>query len=102
VKDSVVSLARRAAYIFDRGVDLPKPLAVSNASEIGRLTHLTEQNLGGADEATQASALGIFCHHSNTPHGLRLAVEHGMKEGHAKFVICTSTLAQGVNFPFAI
>ena len=99
VKDSVVSLARRAAYVFDRGVDLPKPLAVSNAEQISKLTHLAEQNLGPTDEATKASALGILCHHSNTPHGLRLSVEHAMKEGQAKFVICTSTLAQGVNFP---
>lgn len=98
-KDSVVSLARRAAYIFDRGVNFPKPLAVSNADQIAKLTRLTELNLGADDVATQASALGILCHQSNTPHGLRLSVEHAMKEGHARFVICTSTLAQGVNFP---
>lgn len=98
-KDSVVSLARRAAYVFDRGATLQRPLEVSDAAEIQRLTHLAERNLGAADEATRASALGILCHHSNTPHGLRLSVEHAMKEGTAKFVICTSTLAQGVNFP---
>jgi hypothetical protein len=43
--------------------------------------------------------MGVLSHHAATPHGLRLAIEHAMKRGHARFVICTSTLAQGVNFP---
>ena len=98
-KEGVVSLCRRAAEIFDRSVALPLPLEVSDAAEIARLTHLARQNLGAEQGVTLASALGILAHHGNTPEGLRLAVEHAMKEGHAKFVICTSTLAQGVNFP---
>ncbi|WP_370334511.1 DEAD/DEAH box helicase [Parvularcula marina] len=98
-KEGVISLCRRAAEIFDRAVALPRPLDVSNVAEIARLTYLATLNLGADQDVTQASALGILAHHGNTPHGLRLAVEHAMKEGHAKFVICTSTLAQGVNFP---
>ena len=98
-KEGVISLCGRAAEIFDRGGALPRPLDVSNAAEIGRLTHLARLNLGADQDVTQASALGILAHHGNTPQGLRLSVEHAMKEGHAKFVICTSTLAQGVNFP---
>tara|TARA_R110002012_G_scaffold252930_1_gene431884 strand:- start:105 stop:3221 length:3117 start_codon:yes stop_codon:yes gene_type:complete len=98
-KESVISLCGRAAEIFDRKVALPRPLDVSNAVEIARLTHLARLNLGADQDVTHASALGILAHHGNTPQGLRLAVEHAMKEGHAKFVICTSTLAQGVNFP---
>lgn len=98
-KEGVISLCGRAAEIFDRAVALPRPLDVSNAVEIARLTHLARLNLGADQDVTQASALGILAHHGNTPQGLRLAVEHAMKEGHAKFVICTSTLAQGVNFP---
>lgn len=43
--------------------------------------------------------MGAFTHHGNTPHGVRLAVEHAIKEGFGKFVLCTSTLAQGVNLP---
>ncbi|WP_439501592.1 DEAD/DEAH box helicase [Aminobacter ciceronei] len=97
-KEGVISLCGRAAEIFDRAVALPRPLDVSNAAEIARLTHLARLNLG-ADHVTQASALGILAHHGNTPQGLRLSVEYAMKEGHAKFVVCTSTLAQGVNFP---
>ena len=98
-KEGVISLCGRAAAIFDRAVALPRPLDVSNAAEIARLTHLARLNLGADQDVTQASALGILAHHGNTPQGLRLSVEHAMKEGHAKFVICTSTLAQGVNFP---
>ncbi len=98
-KEGVISLCRRAAEIFDREVALPRPLDVSNAAEITRLTHLAMLNLGADQDVAQASALGILAHHGNTPQGLRLSVEHAMKEGHAKFVICTSTLAQGVNFP---
>jgi len=98
-KESVISLCRRAAEIFDRAVELPRPLDVSDAAEIARLTHLTRLNLGADQDVAQASALGILAHHGNTSQGLRLSVEHAMKEGHAKFVICTSTLTQGVNFP---
>lgn len=98
-KEGVISLCGRAAEIFDRAVALPRPLDVSNPAEITRLTHLARLNLGEDQDVTQASALGILAHHGNTPQGMRLSVEHAMKEGHAKFVICTSTLAQGVNFP---
>ena len=98
-KEGVISLCRRSAEIFDRAYGSPLPLDVSDAVEIQRLTHLTRMNLGADQDVTRASALGILAHHGNTPEGLRLAVEHAMKEGHVKFVICTSTLAQGVNFP---
>lgn len=98
-KEGVISLCGRAAEIFDRAVALPRPLDVSNVAEIARLTRLAQLNLGADQDVTQAAALGILAHHGNTPQGLRLAVEHAMKEGHAKFVVCTSTLAQGVNFP---
>ncbi|AWK85825.1 hypothetical protein DEW08_02285 [Azospirillum thermophilum] len=43
--------------------------------------------------------MGVLTHHGNTPHGIRLSVEHAMKMRHAKLVVCTSTLAQGVNLP---
>jgi hypothetical protein len=33
------------------------------------------------------------------PHGIRLAVEHAMRDDLVRFVVCTSTLAQGVNLP---
>ncbi len=96
---NVTTLCRRVADIFDRMVALPRPIDFSNAAEISRLTNLAKLNLGSDQDETKASALGILAHHGNTPQGLRLSVEHAMKEGHAKFVICTSTLAQGVNFP---
>jgi hypothetical protein len=98
-KDSVTKLCRRAVDIFSRGVPYAEPVAVSDNDEVTRITHLSEEHLGPGSSATQASALGIFAHHADVPPGLRLSIEHAMKEGLAKFVICTSTLAQGVNFP---
>lgn len=98
-KDSVTKICRRAVDIFDRGTTLDRPLAVSDAAEVGKIRFLCEAELGAHASTTQAAALGIFAHHADIPHGLRLAIEHAMKEGLAKFVVCTSTLAQGVNFP---
>jgi hypothetical protein len=98
-KDSVTKICKRAVDIFDRGIPLDRPIAVSDAAEVEKIRFLSEVELGAPSTAMQAAALGIFAHHADTPHGLRLAIEHAMKEGLAKFVICTSTLAQGVNFP---
>lgn len=98
-KGSVTKICRRVSEIFDRNVPLEAPVNVSNAAEIAKLAHLMATQLGADSDAAKAAALGILGHHSNTPHGVRLSIEHAMKEGLARLVVCTSTLAQGVNFP---
>lgn len=98
-KDSVTKICSRAVEIVDRGVALEWPIETSDVAEVEKIRALCELELGASASATRAAALGIFAHHADTPHGIRLAIEHAMKEGLAKFVICTSTLAQGVNFP---
>jgi POLQ-like helicase len=98
-KATACGLAEIVADIFDRGVTLPPPAAVSDPSEIKALGDLIAAHFGESEAATLAARQGVFSHHSNTPQGIRLAVEYAMKEGLAKFVVCTSTLAQGVNLP---
>ncbi|TIU46148.1 MAG: DEAD/DEAH box helicase [Mesorhizobium sp.] len=98
-RSAVTKMCKRAAEIFERNVPLAAPLASSSAQEIRRLTHLISVQLGADCAAAKAAALGVLGHHSNTPHGVRLSIEHAMKEGKARLVACTSTLAQGVNFP---
>ena len=99
MKPTVTGLCQRAVDVFDRNAPLDRPIEQSDAAEIGRLTFLHSRNLGDDAPTTQSAHLGIFAHHGNTPHGIRLAVEHAMRRGEARMVICTSTLAQGVNLP---
>ena len=98
-KATACGLAEIIADIFDRGVTLPSPATVSDAAEIKALGDLIAAHFGESEASTLAARQGVFSHHSNTPQGIRLAVEYAMKEGLAKFVVCTSTLAQGVNLP---
>jgi len=98
-KDSAALLCDRAVEVFTRNAPFTRPISVSDGPEVTRIASLFERHLGARVSATQAATLGIFPHHANVPHGLRLSIEHAMKKGLAKFVVCTSTLAQGVNFP---
>ena len=98
-KDTASGLCETLTDVFDRGLELPSPVTVSDDDETARLTYMYERNLGSNSTASRAAKIGVFTHHGNTPQGVRLAVEHAIKEGLARFVICTSTLAQGVNLP---
>lgn len=98
-KDTASGLAERAVEVYERGFDLPAPAAVSDANEIQCLTHLATKHFGAESMVTKAAALGVFVHHGTTPQGLRLSIEHAMQSELIKLVICTSTLAQGVNLP---
>jgi len=98
-KDTASGLAERAVDVYERGFDLPAPVAASDADEIQRLTHLATKHFGAEAMLTKAAALGVFVHHGTTPQGLRLSIEHAMQSELIKLVICTSTLAQGVNLP---
>ena len=92
VREVVDNLVRREA-------DVIYPVEYSNAAEVKRLHNLYTLNFSEEDVLSKAAALGVFVHHGETPHGIRLAIEHAMKESHIRFISCTSTLAQGVNLP---
>ena len=98
-KVTATNLCEKIVDVFDRGLDMERPIEYSNRAEVGRLLYLHQLNLGTDVAVSKSAQLGIFAHHNNIPHGLRLAIEYAMKEGLVRFVICTSTLAQGVNLP---
>jgi len=98
-KDSVTTICRRAVELAGRNFVAEWPVAFSDAQEVAAIRFLSELQLGEDAPATQAARLGVLAHSADTPHGIRLAIEHAMKLDLAKFVVCTSTLAQGVNFP---
>jgi len=98
-KSTAANICKKAVEVIERGAPLSLPLEFSNQQEVERLTHLHVENLGDEAAASQSAAHGIFSHHGNTPHGIRLAVEYAMREDLVRFVVCTSTLAQGVNLP---
>lgn len=98
-KSTVASVCEKAVDIIERGVPLALPLEFSNHQEVERLTNLHVANLGADAPTSHSAEHGIFPHHGNTPHGIRLAVEYAMRENLVRFVVCTSTLAQGVNLP---
>lgn len=99
VKGSVSVMCRYILDIYDRLESLITPNNYSNNEEVQRLYNLHVKNLGDNSTYSQCARLGVFTHHAAIPEGLRLAIEHGMRENLIKFVICTSTLAQGVNLP---
>lgn len=98
-KSTASSICEKAVESIERGIPLYLPSHFSDQGEMQRLYYLHTQNLGSAASATKSAKHGIFSHHGNTPHGIRLAVEHAMREELINFVVCTSTLAQGVNLP---
>lgn len=98
-KISVSKICKKLIDIVQRGFSLNIPNLIPDVNEIERLAELYLMNLGGGSTAAKSAKLGIFSHHNNIPHGIKIAVEYAMHESLISFVICTSTLAQGVNLP---
>ena len=99
-KDTAANICDKAATVFEMSDgDFDPPREFSDAEEVDKISGLFSLQFGDAASATKSAALGIFPHDASVPHGLRLAIEFAMKNGLVRFVVCTSTLAQGVNFP---
>lgn len=98
-KDTASGIAKRAVDVYGRGFEISSPAESANADELRRMKHLVDEHFGEDSVTSQAAYLGVFVHHGTTPQGLRLSIEHAMQKGLINFVVCTSTLAQGVNLP---
>lgn len=89
----------RILDIKNREYDFSNVIEHSDRKEIVKLRNLIEKNFGKDNEYYLAAGLGAFAHHGGIPMGIRCAVEYAMQKGLIVFLICTSTLAQGVNLP---
>lgn len=98
-KDTANGLAAIIADAYERGLPIEPPSAYSDSAEVDSIWRLTANHYGAESSRAIAARLGIFLHHGTTTHGLRLSVEHAMQGGQIRLVVCTSTLAQGVNLP---
>ena len=98
-KRSIVSIGKSLVDYYDRGLPFPRPVETCDQEEITKLTYLAELHWGPDYTLSKSMALGILPHSANVPNGLRVAIEWAMENNKARLVVCTSTLAQGVNLP---
>lgn len=98
-KDTADVVLRRIMEIEDRGIDISSfgDYAVDNEHE--KIARLIEENYGQDNIYYETAMKGIFAHHRGISNGVRIATEYAMKENLIRCIVCTSTLAQGVNLP---
>ena len=99
-KQSLIKTAfNRILELRNRNLDLSNIKLLANEEEIKKLKNYISEYYGNEHYYTQTCELGILPHSSNIPNGVKLAVEYALKKGYISCVVCTSTLAQGVNIP---
>lgn len=96
---SVQTIIQQIIDLDSREYDLSGIQKYSNTLEMSRIAKLMADYYGCDHPYTKACNLGVAPHYSNLPNGLRLAIEYAFRKKDLHLVICTSTLAQGVNIP---
>ena len=98
-KDTVNVVLKRFIDLNNRNYDITNFIKNSDRSEVEKIGNLISQNLGCDSVEYICSQLGVFSHHSGIPMGIRFAIEYAFSKSKINNVVCTSTLAQGVNLP---
>ncbi|MEX6508836.1 DEAD/DEAH box helicase [Jiella sp. M17.18] len=83
--------AREAAHLMYTEADLPEIDATRDAVE------WLEHNFPPEWEVTRALRRGVGIHHGNVPRALQQYMVRAFEEGRIKFLVCTSTMIEGVN-----
>ncbi len=85
-------------------------IQLTNKPEIGLQKYSPEKHLENLSEyfsivfgadylLTKCAMLGVLFHHGDFPQNVREIVEDSLRENKIRLVICTNTLAEGVNLP---
>jgi len=96
---SIITTMRRIIQIHKNGYDLNNLIEFGNNEQINKLSNLIVLHYGKSSELTQASKIGAFPHYSDLPNGIKMSVEYALRKKYIYFVVCTTTLAEGVNIP---
>jgi replicative superfamily II helicase len=67
--------------------------------QTARIATLASARLGDEHLLTKVLKKGVAFHHAALPSDLQIAIETGVKNGQIKYLVSTTTLADGVNLP---
>lgn len=96
---SIPSIMRRIVELDSRGYDFSELVNYGDITQINSLYELFRQHYGEESELSKVVKMGILPHYANLPNGIKMAIEYALRKRHAYLVICTTTLAEGVNIP---
>ena len=94
-----VGLAEELVKQLARLLPLPAPLIYARQDNLQRCVAYLEGEYGGAWIGTQSVRHGAVLHHGDIPQETREVLEGLIRDRDVRLVICTSTLAEGVNLP---
>lgn len=94
-----VGLAEELVKQLSLPLTLPTPLIFARNDSLQRSVAYLEGEYGNAWIGTQCVHHGAVLHHGDIPQETREVLEGLVREGDVRLVICTSTLAEGVNLP---
>lgn len=96
---SVLTVIKRILELNSRAYSLRGLASVTNSEQAEKIRNLIKAYYGEEYEFSQAALLGVFPHYADLPNGIKVSIEYAVRHNHIRFVVCTSTLAQGVNIP---
>jgi replicative superfamily II helicase len=96
----VVGLATELIQQVESGLPLPHPATyITDTELVATITDYVEREYGADWIGTKALRIGTIIHHGDIPQETREALEELLNQRGARMVLCTSTLAEGVNLP---
>jgi superfamily II DNA/RNA helicase len=94
-----VGLAEELVEQLTHALSLPAPLDYAAKDSVATAVQYLELEYGAAWIGTRIVAAGAVLHHGDIPQEAREVLETLLRQGDIGFVICTNTLAEGVNLP---
>lgn len=94
-----IGLAEELLAQLSVSIPLPTPLRFTKAEAVAPVLDYLQREFGDTWIGTRLLAAGAVIHHGDIPQETREVLERLLREDSVPLVICTSTLAEGVNLP---
>ncbi len=94
-----IGLAKELVDQLQHALKLPTPITFAAQEKLGPVVQYLELEYGTGWIGTRVLAAGAVLHHGDIPQEAREVLEALLRRGDVRFVICTTTLAEGVNLP---
>jgi len=94
--DGAADAEKMATVLYEA---LGSPADVADDADVSALIELVERTVNPSYALAQTLRRGVAFHYGNMPQLVRSSIEELFREGKVRFLVCTSTLLEGVNLP---